>query len=75
MRRTRRILFEQMLNRLEQACNAVSLQKPLLPETVELSARDHAQFSRGQPRGRTRLGVGWMNSAHGLSCRMHCRRS
>ena len=38
-----RILFEQMLNRLEQNGSAPS-QKLLLPETIELPARD-AQFS------------------------------
>ncbi len=51
-----RILFEQMLNRLEQSGNAMS-QKLLLPETVELSARD-AHFLREQLGGLTRLGVG-----------------
>jgi len=51
-----RILFEQMLNRLEQKENAPS-QKLLLPETVELSARD-ANFVRGQLAVLTRLGVG-----------------
>ncbi len=51
-----RILFEQMLNRLEQKQSADS-QKLLLPETVELSARD-ANFLRGQLVVLTRLGVG-----------------
>jgi DNA mismatch repair protein MutL len=51
-----RILFEQMLNRLEQNEMAPS-QKLLLPETVELSARD-ASFLRGQLTVLTRLGVG-----------------
>src|SRR5581483_10232398 len=51
-----RILFEQMLNRLEQQGNAAS-QKLLLPETVELSARD-AHFLREQLPMLTRLGVG-----------------
>jgi DNA mismatch repair protein MutL len=51
-----RILFEQMLTRLEQSGTASS-QKLLLPETVELSARD-AHFLRGQLPGLGRLGVG-----------------
>ena len=51
-----RILFEQMLNRLEQNRQAAS-QKLLLPETVELSVRD-AQFLRDQLGILTRLGVG-----------------
>jgi DNA mismatch repair protein MutL len=51
-----RILFEQMLNRLEQRDLAPS-QKLLLPETVELSARD-AAFLRQQLAALTRLGVG-----------------
>ncbi len=51
-----RILFEQMLNRLEQKQQADS-QKLLLPETVELSARD-ANFLRDQLSILTRLGVG-----------------
>jgi len=51
-----RVLFEQMLNRLEQADHAHS-QKLLLPETVELSARD-ANFLREQIPALTRLGVG-----------------
>ena len=51
-----RILFEQMLNRLEQNDQAPS-QRLLLPETVELSARD-SQFLREQLALLTRLGVG-----------------
>jgi DNA mismatch repair protein MutL len=51
-----RVLFEQMLNRLEQTDHAHS-QKLLLPETVELSARD-ANFLREQLPALTRLGVG-----------------
>ena len=51
-----RILFEQMLNRLEQNGTAPS-QKLLLPETVELPARD-AIFLREQLAALTRLGVG-----------------
>jgi DNA mismatch repair protein MutL len=51
-----RILFEQMLNRLERGQAAAS-QRLLLPETVELSARD-ANFLRGQLATLTRLGVG-----------------
>lgn len=51
-----RVLFEQMLARLEQAGSASS-QKLLLPETVELSARD-AHFLRGQLPDLARLGVG-----------------
>ncbi len=51
-----RILFEQMLTRLEQQDQAPS-QKLLLPETVELSARD-ATFLREQLPVLTRLGVG-----------------
>jgi DNA mismatch repair protein MutL len=51
-----RILFEQMLSRLEQKDQAPS-QKMLLPETVELSARD-ASFVREQLAVLTRLGVG-----------------
>ena len=50
-----RILFEQMLNRMEQG-NAPS-QRLLLPETVELSARD-AQFLRELLTTLNRLGVG-----------------
>jgi DNA mismatch repair protein MutL len=51
-----RILFEQMLNRLEHHDQAPS-QRLLLPETVELSARD-ASFLREQLPMLTRLGVG-----------------
>jgi DNA mismatch repair protein MutL len=50
-----RILFEQMLARLET--NDVASQRLLLPETVELSARD-ATFMRGLLPTLTRLGVG-----------------
>jgi len=51
-----RILFEQMLNRLEQNGSTPS-QKLLLPETIELPPRD-AQFLREQLVALTRLGVG-----------------
>ena len=51
-----RILFEQMLNRVEQSGSAPS-QKLLLPETIELPARD-ANFLREQLPALTRLGVG-----------------
>ncbi len=51
-----RVLFEQMLNRLEENQQAAA-QKLLLPETVELSARD-AEFMRDQLPMLTRLGVG-----------------
>ena len=51
-----RILFEQMLNRLEQNEFAPT-QKLLLPETLELSPRD-ANFLREQLTPLTRLGVG-----------------
>jgi len=51
-----RVLFEQMLNRLEHKDQAPS-QKLLLPETVELSARD-ANFVRDQLPTLGRLGVG-----------------
>ena len=50
-----RILFEQMLQRMEQ--NEAPSQRLLLPETVELSPRD-AQFLREQLPTLTRLGVG-----------------
>lgn len=50
-----RILFEQMLYRLEQG--AAASQRLLLPETVELSPRD-AQFLREQLETLNRLGVG-----------------
>ncbi len=51
-----RILFEQMLTRLEQNGLTPS-QKLLLPETIELPPRD-AQFLREQLAALTRLGVG-----------------
>jgi DNA mismatch repair protein MutL len=51
-----RILFEQMLQRLELQSSAPS-QRLLLPETVELAARD-ANFLREQLSTLTRLGVG-----------------
>ena len=51
-----RILFEQMLSRLERHDQAPS-QRLLLPETVELSARD-ASFLREQLPVLARLGVG-----------------
>jgi len=51
-----RILFEQMLDRLERQDQAPS-QKLLLPATVELSARD-ASFLRQQLPVLARLGVG-----------------
>ena len=50
-----RILYEQMLNRLEQQ-DAAPSQKLLLPETIELPPRD-AQFLRDQLSILTRLGV------------------
>jgi DNA mismatch repair protein MutL len=51
-----RILFEQMLNRIESGGVAPS-QKLLLPETIELPPRD-ANFLREQLTALTRLGVG-----------------
>jgi DNA mismatch repair protein MutL len=51
-----RILFEQMMNRLEQNQAAPS-QKLLLPETIELPPRD-AHFLRQQLTVLTKLGVG-----------------
>jgi len=51
-----RVLFEQMLKRLEQNVAAPS-QRLLLPETVELAARD-AHFLREQLPTLVRLGVG-----------------
>jgi DNA mismatch repair protein MutL len=51
-----RILFEQMMTRLESNAAAPS-QKLLLPETIELPPRD-AQFLREQLAALTRLGVG-----------------
>jgi len=50
-----RVLFEQMLNRVQQG-NAPS-QRLLLPETVELSPKD-SNFVRQQLEILTRLGVG-----------------
>jgi len=50
-----RILFEQMLERVERG--DVPSQRLLLPETVELSVRD-AEFLREQLSVLTRLGVG-----------------
>jgi DNA mismatch repair protein MutL len=50
-----RILFEQMLNRLETG--SASSQRLLLPETVELPVKD-AHFLREQLPILTRLGVG-----------------
>ena len=51
-----RVLFEQMMRRLEDSSAAPS-QRLLLPETVELPVRD-AHFLRGQLPTLTRLGVG-----------------
>jgi DNA mismatch repair protein MutL len=51
-----RILFEQMMSRIESDAAAPS-QKLLLPETIELPPRD-AQFLREQLPELTRLGVG-----------------
>jgi DNA mismatch repair protein MutL len=51
-----RILFEQMMNRLEQNAAAPS-QKLLLPETIELPPRD-AQFLREQLAVLSKLGIG-----------------
>jgi DNA mismatch repair protein MutL len=51
-----RILFEQMMTRIESNTTAPS-QKLLLPETIELPPRD-AQFLREQLVVLTRLGVG-----------------
>jgi DNA mismatch repair protein MutL len=51
-----RILYEQMLTRVEQGGEAPS-QRLLLPETVELAPRD-AQFLRENLATLTRLGVG-----------------
>lgn len=50
-----RVLFEEMLKRMEQ--NAAASQRLLLPETVELSAKD-AQFLKAQLPTLQRLGVG-----------------
>ncbi|MBW8863862.1 MAG: DNA mismatch repair endonuclease MutL [Verrucomicrobia bacterium] len=51
-----RILYEQMMTRIESNASAPS-QKLLLPETIELPPRD-AQFLREQLTALTRLGVG-----------------
>ncbi len=51
-----RVLFEQMLTRLEQGDTAPS-QRLLLPETIELAPRD-AQFVREHLSVLVRLGVG-----------------
>ncbi len=51
-----RILFEQMMTRIESNALAPS-QKLLLPETIELPPRD-AQFLREQLPSLTKLGVG-----------------
>jgi len=51
-----RILFEQMMNRIESNAAAPS-QKLLLPETIELPPRD-AQFLREQLSVLVKLGVG-----------------
>src|SRR5262249_15562153 len=51
-----RILFEQMLKRLEESGSAAS-QRLLLPETIEVSPRD-AHFLRQNLGTLTRLGVG-----------------
>ena len=51
-----RILFEQMLQRLESGHQAAS-QRLLLPETVELSVRD-ADFVRNNLETLTRMGIG-----------------
>jgi DNA mismatch repair protein MutL len=50
-----RVLFEQMLQRLEEG--EAASQRLLLPETVELSARD-AQFVREHLEVLSRMGVG-----------------
>lgn len=50
-----RVLFEQMLRRLEEG--EAASQRLLLPETVELSARD-AQFVREHLEVLSRMGVG-----------------
>ncbi len=51
-----RILYEQMLSRLEASTSAAS-QRLLLPETIELTARD-AAFLRQNLETLSRLGVG-----------------
>ena len=68
-----RILFEQMLDRLERGAQAPS-QKLLLPETIELSPRD-AQFLREQLAALVRLGVGLSEFGERTFCLMRCRRS
>lgn len=50
-----RVLFDEMLKRMEQG--AAASQRLLLPETVELSAKD-AQFLKAQLPTLQRLGVG-----------------
>ncbi|MCX8108459.1 MAG: DNA mismatch repair protein MutL, partial [Verrucomicrobiae bacterium] len=50
-----RVLYEQMLNRLEQG--GAPSQRLLLPATIELSARD-AQFIKEQLLTLNRLGIG-----------------
>jgi DNA mismatch repair protein MutL len=50
-----RVLFEEMLKRMEQG--AAASQRLLLPETVEMSAKD-AQFLKAQLPTLQRLGVG-----------------
>jgi DNA mismatch repair protein MutL len=52
-----RVLFEQMLRRLEQGGGEAPSQRLLLPETVEVSLRD-AQFLRENLDALTRLGLG-----------------
>jgi DNA mismatch repair protein MutL len=52
-----RVLFEQMLRRLEQGGGEAPSQRLLLPETVEVSLRD-AQFLRENLEALTRLGLG-----------------
>ncbi len=51
-----RVLFEQMLQRLESGTHCPS-QRLLLPETVELSAKD-AEFIRRNQETLARLGIG-----------------
>lgn len=52
-----RVLFEQMLRRLEQGGEEAPSQRLLLPETVEVSLRD-AQYLRENLDVLTRLGLG-----------------
>jgi len=52
-----RVLFEQMLRRMEEGSGAAPSQRLLLPETVELSIRD-SEFLRQNLEALTRLGVG-----------------